>query len=63
MEFAKDQQHQCRAGITSDGYQLFVNKHVSPPNDISTRVVQDLYLTLKPGDTIEGSFRVGSEKR
>ena len=63
VEFAKDQQHHCRGGIAAAGYQLFVNRHVCPPRDLSTPGVLDLYLTLNPGDTIDGSFRIGSSKR
>jgi hypothetical protein len=54
----------CRAGVAEggQGYVLFVNQQVSPPDDISKPVVPDFYQTLKAGDIIEGSFRVGSNQ-
>jgi hypothetical protein len=42
---------------------LFVNQQVSPPDDLSSNVVRDLYMTLNPGDKIDGSFRIGSQKK
>ena len=64
VEFAPDQRHHARAGISAnDGYQLIVNRQCSPPRDISTPAVPDFYLTLHPGDVVEGSFRVGSNRR
>ena len=41
-------------------YTLVVNKHVSPPQDLSSPSVRDLYLQLKKGEAIEGSFKIGS---
>jgi beta-galactosidase/beta-glucuronidase len=63
VEFTPDAAHHGRGGIVEDAYQLFVNKHVSVPDDISTKGVPDLVLTLSPGDKIEGSFRVGGVKK
>jgi beta-galactosidase len=60
VQFKPDDLHQCRGGASGDGYTLTVNKHVSPPDDLSSNVVRDLYMTLDPGDKIEGSFNVGS---
>ena len=51
-----------RAGITPNGYELVVNQQCSPPNDISTNAVTDLYLNMSAGDHVEGSFRIGSNK-
>ncbi|PWU20172.1 MAG: hypothetical protein C5B50_04595 [Verrucomicrobia bacterium] len=65
IEFDPKQRFHCRAGVSEDkepGLILFVNQQVSPPDDISKPVVSDLYLTLKPGDTLEGRFRVGSNQ-
>jgi hypothetical protein len=58
--FEPDQRHQCKGGFGENGaYQLIVNKQCSPPRDISSNTVNDLYLELKQGDSVEGSFRVG----
>ena len=55
-----DDRQQCRAGTASDGSrQLVVNKHCSPPRDISSSVVPDFYLVLKHGQTVDGGFEVG----
>lgn len=63
IEFAQSQREHVRGGIAANGgYELIVNKQCSPPRDISSNVVPDLYLQLSPGDHIEGSFRVGSNK-
>ena len=59
VEFDMDQRHQCKGGFGEGGaYQLIVNKQSSPPRDISSNCVKDLYLELKPGDSISGSFMV-----
>ena len=42
-------------------YQLIVNKQSSPPRDISSNCVKDLYLELKPGDSVSGCFMVLSQ--
>jgi beta-galactosidase/beta-glucuronidase len=61
VEFAPGQQQQCRGGFGGNGaYTLIVNKQTSPPQDISSREVPDLYLTLSSGDQVEGVFRLGS---
>jgi hypothetical protein len=61
VSFATNQRHHCRAGKSADGgYTLFVHKQVSPPEDISSNVVRDLYLTLNKGDVVEGEFTIGS---
>ncbi|MBP6964935.1 MAG: hypothetical protein KBC96_11070 [Armatimonadetes bacterium] len=60
--FDTDQRHQCKGGFgEKGGYELIVNKQCSPPRDISSNSVPDLYLELKPGDSVEGSFRIGSK--
>ena len=61
VEFAPGQGHECRGGFADKGaYSLIVNKQTSPPQDISTRVVPNLYLTLSPGGHLDGAFRLGS---
>jgi beta-galactosidase len=63
VEFDEKQRFHCRGGVAEDKSSvLFVNQQVSPPDDLSTNVVRDLYMTLNPGDIIEGSFRLGSQK-
>jgi hypothetical protein len=52
---------QIKAGIKPDSYQLIVNKQCSPPRDISSPAVEDFYLMLNPGDSVEGSFTVRSQ--
>ena len=61
VEFAPGQRHQCRGGFANDGaYTLIINKQTSPPQDISSPSVADLYLTLSGGDKVEAAFRVGT---
>jgi hypothetical protein len=61
-EFSPQQRFDCRAGATADGqnYLLYVNQQVSPPDDISSSVISDLYMTLSSGNVVQGSFSVGS---
>lgn len=62
VEFDPEMRHQCRGDFGLDGaYQLVVNKQCSPPRDISTNVVSDMYLELEAGMSVEGSFYIGSE--
>ena len=62
VEFKPDQRHHVRGGFgRNNAYQLIVNKQCSPPRDISTNIVEDFYLMLEAGDSIEGSFYIGSE--
>jgi beta-galactosidase len=59
--FQPDQRQQCRGQINPDGSTgLVVNKQCSPPQDLSSSVVPDLYLKLKPGNEVNGAFLVGS---
>jgi hypothetical protein len=62
VEFDPKDRHHCRGGIDKGGYTLYVNKRVSPPQDLSTNVVPELYLKLKSGDAVEGSFKIGATK-
>lgn len=60
--FDPGQRHQCKGGFGLDGaYRLVVNRQCSPPRDISSSVVPDMYLELDKDGSIEGSFCVGSE--
>ncbi|HEV2293517.1 MAG TPA: glycoside hydrolase family 2 TIM barrel-domain containing protein [Tepidisphaeraceae bacterium] len=64
VEFDPKQRFHCRGGVTEEGnHVLYVNQQVSPPDDLSSNVVRDLYMTLNPGDVIEGSFKIGSNAR
>jgi hypothetical protein len=61
VEFAPGQRHQCRGGFADNGaYALIVNKQTSPPQDISSKEVPDLFLTLSSGGQADGAFRLGS---
>jgi hypothetical protein len=61
VEFAAGQRHQCRGGFADNGaYTLIVNKQTSPPQDISSKEVPDLFLTLSSGGQVDGAFRLGS---
>jgi autotransporter-associated beta strand protein len=62
VEFDPSQRFHCRAGgaNTGQGYVLFVNQQVSPPDDISQNIVSDLCMTLSSGYVVQGSFSVGS---
>jgi len=63
LEFTPGELYQVRADFGPDGtYLLKANKQCSPPRDISTHAVPDLYMELQSGSVVEGSFRVGSEK-
>ena len=63
-EFSAKQRYHCRAGEAKNGgYVLFVNRQVSPPDDISSSVVKEVYLKLKAGDILEGSFHLGSNRK
>jgi hypothetical protein len=59
--FDADNRHHCRADFGPDGtYRLIVNKQASPPRDISSSVVPDLYLKLKNNAEVAGHFSVGA---
>lgn len=62
LEFGARDRHHVRAGA-GGGHQLVVNKLCCPPRDFSTNCVPDLYREMDPGDIIEGSFKVGSNKQ
>ncbi|HEX3628434.1 MAG TPA: glycoside hydrolase family 2 TIM barrel-domain containing protein [Verrucomicrobiae bacterium] len=62
LSFNTNQLFDCRATGTPDGtgYLLYANQQVSPANDISANTIPDLFLTLKSGNVLSGSFTVGS---
>jgi len=60
VSFDADNRHHCRGDFGPDGsYRLIVNKQASPPRDISSAVVPDLYLKLKTNAEVAGHFSVG----
>jgi beta-galactosidase len=59
LSFAPGHRHHVRGGFDSKGNcTLMVNRSCSPPHDISSHVVPDLYTELKAGTSLEGSFRI-----
>jgi hypothetical protein len=59
--FDAENRHHCRGDFGPDGtYRLIVNKQISPPRDISSSVVPDLYLKLKNNAEVAGHFSVGA---
>lgn len=59
VEFPADQREDVRGGVEPDGScDLIVDRCYSPPNDISTAVVPDLYTDLKKGDQVAAEFTV-----
>jgi beta-galactosidase/beta-glucuronidase len=59
LVFAPEMRHHVRGGFAPDGTcTLIVNRRYSPPQDISTPIVRDLYTELKKGDRVAGSFEV-----
>jgi beta-galactosidase len=62
IQLAPEARYAVRGGFGGDGsYTLVVNKQASPPRE--NDIVSDYYLQLKKGDTMEGSFIVGSTRR
>ncbi len=61
VQFAPDERYQVRGGFGTNGsHTLVVNRHVGPPHDFASPIVPDFYLKLSKGDSIDGSFIVGS---
>jgi hypothetical protein len=59
VSFAPEQRHHVRAGIDSEGNcTLIVNRCYSPPRDISSPIVPDLYTVLKNDGQVSGSFQI-----
>ena len=64
VAFDPKQRFHCRAGAAADGngYVLYVNQYVCPPDDISKPIVPEFYFNPKVGDIIEGHFAVGTRQ-
>jgi hypothetical protein len=61
VAFAKDARGNVRGGTAQNGNRLLVvNQYCCPPRDISSGVVADEYFTLGKGQTVSGSFVVGT---
>jgi beta-galactosidase len=62
VAFSPVQRFHCRADAASGGggYALYVNQQVSLPDDFTQPVVPDLIMSLTAGNTLQGSFSVGS---
>jgi beta-galactosidase len=59
LQFTPEQRHHVRGGLALGGEcTLIVNRCYSPPRDISSNIVPDLYTTLKKGDEVSGSLRI-----
>jgi beta-galactosidase len=57
--FSSEQRQDVRGGFAPDGScTLIVNRCYSPPRDISSSIVPDLYTVLKKGDQVAGNFQV-----
>jgi hypothetical protein len=61
VEFPPEQRQHVRGNIESDGgYSLVVNRCYSPPRDISSNVVADLYTVLNKNEKVTGSFKINA---
>ena len=59
VNFPPDQRQHVRGGFDADGNcTLVVNRCYSPPPDLSSKIVSDLYTTLKKDDQVTGTFRI-----
>jgi beta-galactosidase len=59
VQFAPEGHYAVRGGFGGNGsYTLVVNRQASPPRE--NDIVPDYFLQLKKGDTVSGSFIVGS---
>jgi len=57
--FPSDQREHVRGGLEPNGNcSLVVNRCYSPPRDISSAIVPDLYSVLKSGDQISARFSI-----
>lgn len=57
--FSPDQRAHVRGGVEADGTcTLVVNRCYSPPRDISSNIVPDLYTVLNKNDRVQGSFQI-----
>jgi hypothetical protein len=63
VAFHKEARGNVRGGTAKNGDRLLVvNQYCCPPRDISSGVVADEYFTLSKGQTVSGSFIVGTSK-
>jgi hypothetical protein len=62
VTFSPSQLFQCRASAapSGGGYLLYVNQEVSMPDDFTSPVVPDQLFSLNSGNTLSGSFTIGS---
>jgi beta-galactosidase/beta-glucuronidase len=61
VRFDGKQRHHVRGDVGKDGaIRLIVNRQVSPPRDISSPIVSDLYMNLEAGQDVAGTFLVGA---
>jgi beta-galactosidase/beta-glucuronidase len=59
LVFSPEQRHHVRGGTDLSGNcMLIVNRCYSPPRDISTPIVPDLYTVLQKGEEVLGSFEI-----
>jgi len=64
VSFSPDQRQDVRGGFDAHGNcTLVVNRCYSPPRDISTHVVPDLYTVLNKGDVVDGSFQINVARK
>jgi hypothetical protein len=62
VQFDSSERQHVRGGLSDGGAcSLIVNRVYSPPSDISSPVVPDLYTHAKPGDQFSGSFRINGD--
>jgi beta-galactosidase/beta-glucuronidase len=61
VTFDAKQRHHVRGDVDKDdGIRVIVNRQVSPPRDISSPIVSDLYMKLESGQDVAGTFQVGA---
>ena len=64
VSFSPDQRQNVRGGFDAEGNcTLVVNRCYSPPRDISTHVVPDLYTVLNKGDAVDGTFQINIARK
>jgi hypothetical protein len=60
LQFAPEQRHHVRGGFArGGGCTLVVNRCYSPPRDIFSNIVPDLYTVMNKGDRVAGGFQIG----
>ena len=59
LSFSPKERHHVRGGFADNGdCTLIVDRCYSPPRDISTPIVKDLYTVLTNGQQVVGSFQI-----